>query len=67
MVSDLFVAGGETTITTLQWSVLFLALYPEWQEKVREEIRTVYGKERLPRYNIFIFCADKDPAPLFLD
>ncbi|XP_065575450.1 cytochrome P450 2J4-like isoform X3 [Artemia franciscana] len=51
MVSDLFVAGGETTITTLQWSVLFLALYPEWQEKVREEIRTVYGKERLPSYS----------------
>ncbi|XP_063056859.1 cytochrome P450 2J6-like [Engraulis encrasicolus] len=45
---DLFVAGSETTSTTLRWSFLYMAKYPEVQEKVQAEIEQVIGNSRLP-------------------
>ena len=38
---DLFMAGGETSSTTLLWAFLFLVKHPEVQEKCRDEIRNV--------------------------
>ena len=35
---DFFLAGSETSSTTLSWAVLYLTLYPEVQKKCREEI-----------------------------
>ena len=35
---DFFAAGSETTSTTLAWSVMYMALYPEVQEKCQNEI-----------------------------
>ena len=35
---DFFAAGSETTSTTLVWSVMYMALYPEVQEKCQKEI-----------------------------
>uniref|UniRef100_A0A8C0WJQ0 Cytochrome P450 2J2-like protein n=1 Tax=Castor canadensis TaxID=51338 RepID=A0A8C0WJQ0_CASCN len=35
---DLFLAGTETTSTTLRWGLLYMALYPDVQEKVQAEI-----------------------------
>merc|ERR1712080_74701 len=35
---DLFIAGSETTSTTLTWAVLYMARYPEVQQKVQEEL-----------------------------
>ena len=43
---DLFLAGSETTSTTLNWAVLYMVRYPEIQAKVQEELDTVVGTDR---------------------
>ncbi|GMS92941.1 hypothetical protein PENTCL1PPCAC_15116, partial [Pristionchus entomophagus] len=46
--SDFFLAGMETTTTTLRWAMLFFAVNQQAQEKLRREIHTVVGRDRLP-------------------
>ncbi|KAF8373884.1 hypothetical protein PRIPAC_80313 [Pristionchus pacificus] len=55
--SDFFLAGQETTTTTLRWAMLLMATHPEIQEKLRQEIHSVVGKDRLP------FMADQQKLP----
>ncbi|XP_044145410.1 cytochrome P450 2C5-like [Bufo gargarizans] len=43
LVSNLFVAGLETTSTTLRWGLLLMMKYPEVQKKVQKEIEQVIG------------------------
>ncbi|XP_069832005.1 cytochrome P450 2K1-like [Dendropsophus ebraccatus] len=43
LVDNLFVAGMETTSTTLRWGLLLMMKYPEIQEKVQSEIEKVIG------------------------
>merc|ERR1719384_301834 len=45
---DLFLAGSETTSTTLTWAALYLVRYPEVQSRVQEELDQVVGQDRLP-------------------
>ncbi|VDM76150.1 unnamed protein product [Strongylus vulgaris] len=46
--SDLFLAGMETTATTLRWSTLYLSKYPKVQDKMRDEILSLLGADGKP-------------------
>ncbi|XP_075427032.1 cytochrome P450 2J2-like isoform X1 [Ascaphus truei] len=35
---DFFLAGTETTTTTLQWALLYMVIYPDIQDKVQKEL-----------------------------
>ena len=50
-IRTLFIAGTETTSTTIYWCVLICLHHPEVQEKVFKEITTHVGEERLPTIN----------------
>ena len=45
-VVTFLIAGHETTSQALTWSLYLLALFPEWQEKLREEAAGVAGHPR---------------------
>ncbi|OWF51174.1 Cytochrome P450 2J6 [Mizuhopecten yessoensis] len=47
-VADLFVAGMETTTTTLLWAVLFFINNPDVQKRCHEEVMEVVGEGRFP-------------------
>ncbi|KAL3875525.1 hypothetical protein ACJMK2_033470 [Sinanodonta woodiana] len=47
-VTDLFVAGTETTTTAITWAVLYLAGKPDIQARVFREINEIVGTGHLP-------------------
>ncbi|CAB1339270.1 unnamed protein product [Coregonus sp. 'balchen'] len=47
-VGELIIAGTETTTNTLRWAMLYMALYPNIQEKVHKEINSVMGSGKSP-------------------
>jgi len=51
-VVTFLMAGHETTSRALTWTLYLLALFPEWQERVREEVRRVAGGEETGRDDI---------------
>lgn len=48
IVRTLFIAGTETTSTTILWCLIYILHHPEVQEKVYKEIETQVGTERVP-------------------
>ncbi|NWY05587.1 CP1A4 protein, partial [Nothoprocta ornata] len=49
IVYDLFGAGFDTVTSALSWSLLYVALYPDIQKKIQEELDQTVGQERRPR------------------
>lgn len=47
-IADLFVAGSETTASTIRWICMYLARYQEEQKKVQTLIDETVPKDRLP-------------------
>nr|XP_056705947.1 cytochrome P450 2J2-like [Euleptes europaea] len=45
-IFDLFIAGSDTTVTTLQWALLLIANHPDIQEKVYKEMEDVLGSSQ---------------------
>ncbi|KAL3889832.1 hypothetical protein ACJMK2_002159 [Sinanodonta woodiana] len=48
IVLSLFVAGAETTTTTITWAILYLAAKQDIQGRVFREINEIVGTDRLP-------------------
>ncbi|XP_040918594.1 cytochrome P450 2K1-like [Toxotes jaculatrix] len=46
-VANLFAAGTDTTGSTLQWCLLFMAKYPHIQDQVQEELSRVVGSRQV--------------------
>lgn len=40
---NIYFAGYETTALSASWTLMLLALHPEWQERVRAEIVHIWG------------------------
>ena len=40
---NIYFAGHETTATTISWSLMLLAVHPEWQDRIRAEILEFCG------------------------
>ncbi|CAD5224531.1 unnamed protein product [Bursaphelenchus xylophilus] len=49
VVFDLWLAGQETTSSTLTWIIGYLMRFPEVQEKLQKELDTVIGSKRIVR------------------
>ena len=52
ILTDLFLAGTDTTATTVYWALVFLSAYPDCQAKVYREVESVLGSDGLPKYGL---------------
>ncbi|XP_076179803.1 cytochrome P450 enzyme phantom [Ptiloglossa arizonensis] len=59
LLADLFGAGTDTTLTTLRWFLLFVAVHPEEQEKLRLEMDRCLNDGEEPSLK------DRDAMPRF--
>ena len=51
VIQDLFLAGSETTSTTLDWALLFMIEHPDIQRKCQKEIEQVCCSLRVSHTN----------------
>ncbi|KAI0049923.1 cytochrome P450 [Auriscalpium vulgare] len=50
LTGGLYVAGSETTPSTLQWWTLAMIAYPDTQRRAQAELDAVVGRDRLPTF-----------------
>jgi cytochrome P450 len=41
-----YFAGMETTSVLLTWAMVLLCMHPEWQDRAREEVSGLFGKNK---------------------
>ncbi|CAL4962519.1 unnamed protein product [Urochloa decumbens] len=41
-----YFAGMETTAVLLTWTMVILSMHPEWQDRAREEVQGLFGKNK---------------------
>ncbi|XP_014480494.1 PREDICTED: cytochrome P450 306a1 isoform X1 [Dinoponera quadriceps] len=46
LLADLFGAGVDTTLTTLRWLLLFVAVHPDEQKKIQDEMSELLGQRQ---------------------
>jgi cytochrome P450 len=46
-----YFAGMETTSVLLTWTLVILGMHPEWQDRAREEVLNVFGKDDKPNFD----------------
>ncbi len=51
VIIDLFMAGTDTTSTSIVWAILYLMHHPEIQTRVQEELDACYGPSALPDFS----------------
>ena len=51
IVNDLFVGGTETLLTTIRWFLVHMLHWPEFQDKIYEEITNKVGFDRYPQFS----------------
>jgi cytochrome P450 len=44
-----YFAGMETTSVLLTWTMIVLSMHPEWQDRARQEVLGLFGKNK-PEY-----------------
>ncbi|CAD6230728.1 unnamed protein product [Miscanthus lutarioriparius] len=46
-----YFAGMETTSVLLTWTLVILGMHPEWQDRAREEVLSVFGRDKQPNFD----------------
>lgn len=46
-----YFVGMETTSVLLMWTMVVLSMHPEWQDRAREEVTALFGRDGKPEYD----------------